>query len=316
MLLPHVKAIKNVRLGTIATATGTSSVYTGEKFGFETATTEHDEVFDDESINAVLIGTRHNLHAPLIIKGLTSNKHVFCEKPMALEMAELDAIKEVHSKSKGTLMIGYNRRFAPLVEKLKARLNPQAPMVMSYIVNAGFIPKDSWYQDPEQGGGRILGEVCHFVDLFQFLTDDLVTEVFARCTTDPRADQTEQDNVVISLSFAGGSVGDIIYTAYGDPQYPKERIQVFNGGTVGYLDNFKHLNIYRGGKCKKISGGLTPDKGQRNELQRWIDSLIKKGVPPIPIEGLVNTSGSTLCIIESLKTGSPQKIDNAKHISV
>ncbi len=308
MLLPHIQNMEKITLAAIATATGTSAVYTGEKFGFETATTEPAKVLDDEKINALLIGTRHNLHSSFIIRGLKNNKHVFCEKPMALNKDELHDIIKAHNESKGSVMIGYNRRFAPLMEKLKFSLNPQIPMVMSYIVNAGFMAKDSWYQDPEQGGGRIIGEVCHFVDVFQYLTDDYVQEVFAKCVSDTRADQTEQDNVIISLKTSRGSVGEIIYTAYGDRQYPKERIQVFNGGTTCFLDNFKSLKIYKGGKCKKIGGGMTPDKGQRNELIRWVETVLSAGSTPIPFQQLLNTSLTTIAVIESLKKSAPVEL--------
>src|ERR1041384_2414105 len=229
MLLPQFKT-EGVELGAIMTASGISAHDVGKRFGFANAVSSADEVLDDAGVNLIVVGTRHDLHAELARKALERNKHVFVEKPLALNDEQLEAVLETAGSSMGWLMVGFNRRFSPLAQRAKEFFNERdTPLSMLYRVNAGRIPKEHWTQNAEEGKGRIVGEVCHFIDLMQFLTSSPPVSVFAEAVS-AKSDKTiDADSVFITLRFADGSNGAIAYLSEGDKSLAKERLEIYGG---------------------------------------------------------------------------------------
>jgi predicted dehydrogenase len=288
------------------TTTGTSSRSVAERYGFEFCTTNEKDIIGNDDINTVFIATRHDSHAHYVVEALKTGKHVFVEKPLCLRIQELYDIRkcyELSAMSYQLLLVGYNRRFSPLIRKIKSELS-EGPMAMTYRVNAGAIPKESWIHDSEFGGGRIIGEICHFVDTLTFLSGSLPVTVHANSMVDPN---NLNDTLNVSLSYQDGSIGTVSYLANGDRSLPKERIEVFVHGTTAILDDFKTLTFYSGGKKKKL---LTQDKGQREEVVRYIDAIIEgKGLANlISFKEIYNTSLVTFKILESIRSGACVKI--------
>jgi len=314
-LLPALKSIEGLQLVGICTASGITAQHAAKKFEFGFATSDEQDILSHSDINTVIIATRHHLHKRQVIAALTSGKHVFCEKPLCLSQSELteiiDTFKTIaahHQQAAGqrppVLMVGYNRRFAPMARQLKDFLSDVSePLAMHYRINAGYIPVSHWTQDPEQGGGRLIGEVCHFVDFLIFIAGALPTEVFARCL--PDSGRYRADNLVLTLQFANGSLGTITYVANGDKTFPKERIEVFGGETVAILDNFRQLELVNRGRRRIVRSRLNQDKGHRNELQVFADAIRTGGSPPISLQELMATSVTTFCISKSLQNGTP-----------
>src|SRR5215213_5935504 len=272
MLLPHFKS-EGVEFRSIATASGISAHDVGKRFGFAHAVSSGDEVLDDPEINLVVIGTRHDSHAELARKALERNKNVFVEKPLALDDEQLDQVLEAAGQSTGRLMVGFNRRFSPLAQRAKEFFDQiNSPLSMLYRVNAGRIPKEHWIQNPVEGGGRIVGEVCHFVDLMQFLTGAPPVSVFAESVS-AKSDKTiDADSVFITLRFADGSNGSIAYLSEGDKALPKERVEIFGAGRTFVIDDFRN--------------GKVQDKGQQSQVQRICATLRDGGPAPIPLDEL------------------------------
>ena len=243
-LIPFLDT-KAVILRGVCTSNGLNAKNVARKFGFESATTDPKEIYASSKVDTVFIATRHNLHASLCIQAIKNHKHVFVEKPLALNEKELAEIIKAYDAAKKQshlrFMVGFNRRFSPSVRQAKAFFADAAePMLVNYRVNAGFIPKDQWTQDPLEGGGRIIGEVCHFVDTIQYITSGEPTSVFAQSLS-LGGERTQSDNVAITIRFSNGSVGVITYLANGDPSLSKERIEIFSGGKTAVIDNFKIL---------------------------------------------------------------------------
>ena len=227
MLLPHFKS-EGVEFRSIATATGISAHDVGKRFGFAYAVSSADEVLDEPGINLVVIGTKHDTHAELARGALERNKHVFVEKPLALNDQQLESVLEAVAGSSAKLMVGYNRRFSPLVQRAKEFFsNREAPLSLLYRVNAGRIPNEHWTQNAEEGGGRIIGEVCHFIDLMQYLTGALPVSVFAESISANSSKIVDADSVFITLRFADGSNGTVAYISEGDKGLAKERVEIF-----------------------------------------------------------------------------------------
>ncbi|HSK62311.1 MAG TPA: bi-domain-containing oxidoreductase, partial [Pyrinomonadaceae bacterium] len=238
MLLPHFKS-EGVEFRSIATASGISAHDVGKRFGFAYAVSSAEEVLDDKDVNLVVIGTRHDLHAALAREALERNKNVFVEKPLALDDDQLDQVLEAAGRSTGRLMAGFNRRFSPLAQQAKSVFaNRDTPLSILYRVNAGHIAKAHWTQDPVEGGGRIIGEVCHFVDLMQFLTGAPPVSVFAEPVSAKSPQIVDVDSVFITLRFADGSNGAIAYLSEGDKSLAKERIEIFGSGKSFLIDDF------------------------------------------------------------------------------
>ncbi len=308
VLLPKLGKMENVRLEAIATATGASARGTAEKYGIGKIYGDSGALLDDSEVNTVFITTRHNLHAAAVLKALETGKHVFVEKPLCLREAELEAISAGISREANppVLMVGFNRRFSSHAAKLRqwVEVSGEKP-VIRYRVNAGAIPKTSWIQDPELGGGRVIGEVCHFVDLCAFVAGAGVEEVYATVLETP-GDYNE-DNVSIILRHANGARSTIDYLANGDPSCAKEFIEVFSGRGIATCEDFHLTTFTRSGKKSKFkSSGM--DKGFAAELAAFCDAVLGKTPAPIPFESLANTTRCTFRILESIASNSVMRV--------
>jgi polar amino acid transport system substrate-binding protein len=304
-LLPNIPKSADVHLKGVMTATGASARSTGERFGFEFCTTSAEDILNDRSINTLFIATRHDSHAEYVKRALKAGKNVFVEKPLALRMEDLEEIREIYRRlvsgdgRSPVLMVGYNRRFSPHVQEIKKTLG-NGLMAVAYRVNSGAIPKDNWIQDPELGGGRIIGEVCHFVDTITYLTGSLPVSLYAAALPDPFH---LNDTVQICLKYENGSTGAVSYLSNGDKSLPKERIEVFAHGATAVIDDFKEVKIYAKGGNKRKKSLFTQDKGQNNEIRAFLDSIRTGTGGTIPFEELYSTSLVTFKILESIRRG-------------
>jgi predicted dehydrogenase len=315
-LLPAMRSADGIRMVGICAAGGSSARSAGARFGFRFCASDEAELLQDPDINTIVICTRHSTHAKFAADALKAGKHVFCEKPLALDEEQLASVFEAHDSQlpKRLLTVGYNRRYAPLAVKLKGFLsNITEPVVMHYRVNAGFIPKDHWIQDPLTGGGRILGEVCHFVDFLIFLCGQPVISV---CTsTIPNLGRYSGDNLAAILSFADGSLGTIVYVANGDKSFSKERVEVFAQGSVATLDDFRELHTIRAGVHRAVKSRFRVDKGHREEWRQF-SAAVRNGVNhSIPLSDLLNGSLTTLAIARAAQTGSKIAVDSDEFIA-
>ena len=316
VLIPAMRATKGVELAGICSAGGTSARSTGGNFGFRYCTSDPAELLRDNSIDVIVICTRHAAHAGQVVAALDSGKHVFCEKPLALDEGELAAVLEAWDRQHGRcyLFVGYNRRFAPLALELRAFVaSVREPMMMHYRVNAGFIPADSWVHDPGDGGGRILGEVCHFVDFLSFVCGQPV--VSASGSLLPNAGRYRDDNLAATLTFADGSIGTILYTSAGDKSFSKERVEVFAQGRVAVLDDFRELRLIHNGHRKTLKSRLRVDKGHRAEWSAFAQALRFGAPPPIPLEDLLNSTLATIAVSHPSLEGCALRIDSAEFMA-
>jgi len=306
VLLPSIKKAGDIELIGIASSGGLHAQHSGKKFGFQYATSDDDEIINDPNINTVAILTRHDSHADLVVKALKAGKHVFVEKPLAINSVQLLVIsKELKANSQSLLTVGFNRRFAPLGQQLKSSIvNRQSSMYVHYRINAGAIPLNHWTQDPAIGGGRIIGEACHFVDFITFLVGELPTSVTAHAL--PDGGKYREDNVSMTFTFPDGSIGVIDYLANGDKFLPKERVEVFCGGQVSVLDDFVALQTVRDGRKSEAKGAQ--DKGWVNEWKSFARSIREGGDAPIPYEQLIAVTKSAFAAVESIKSNTPIKI--------
>ncbi|MCL0028533.1 bi-domain-containing oxidoreductase [Dehalococcoidia bacterium] len=314
-MLPAMKKTTGITFQTVCAATGPSARNAAVKFGFNSCTTDEGEIFKDPEINAVAIATRHHLHARQVLAGLNAGKHVYCEKPLCLREEELDEIVRTHSEHGDLgLWVGYNRRFARMAVELKGFLaTVQVPLVMSYRVNAGSIGLDHWIQDPDQGGGRIVGEVCHFVDFLSFLTGALPTNV--RASAAPNGVAYNNDNVILVIDFSDGSVGTIIYASNGDTSMAKERVEVFGGGSSAVLENFRKLDTVREGHTNTSRLRLSQDKGHQAQWQAFRNMVVEEAAPAIKFKELVATTLTTFKALESLRIGGSVNINTDEYIA-
>jgi len=304
-LLPNIHKSKDIALKGVMDSSGAVAKKVAEKYGFDFCTSDEKEIFENPEINTVFIASRHDSHADYVLKGLRNGKNVAVEKPLCLSESKLAEIKESFVQAQGfspapILLVGFNRRYAPLTKILKERLGV-GPMAMIYRVNAGRIPADSWIQDKDVGGGRIIGEVCHFVDYLTFMNGSFPESVFAVAMADV---SNLEDTLNISMKFKNGSIGAISYLANGSKTFFKEHIEIYKDGITGTIRDFKELRIYeRGKKLKKKL--WSRDKGQRNMIRTFLDS-IKSGKPsPISFEELYTVTLTTFKIIESIRKNSP-----------
>ncbi len=306
-LLPNIPDTKEFTLKGVMTNSGTSSRSVAERFGFEFCTEDDREIVSDARINTVFIATRHDSHAGYVKKAIENGKNVFVEKPLCLSIEDLETITGlVQGKGRNAphLMVGYNRRFAPLALKLKKCLN--GPMAMSYRINSGSIPADSWIQDMETGGGRIIGEVCHFIDFLTFLNGSLPVSVHGFAMDDPL---NLNDVITISLKYENGSVGSIQYFSNGDKNLSKERVEAYANGVTGILDDFKSLTIHSNGK-KKTEKLITQNKGQKEEVALFIKGILKGNDNLIPYDQIYSTSLICFGLLESIRTGETINLGN------
>ena len=306
VLLPAIKKVDGIQLVGIASAGGLHAQHAGKKFGFKYATSSEDEIINDPNINTVAVLTRHDSHAELVVKALKAGKNVFVEKPLAINSDQLSVISKQLKKTDNCLLItGFNRRFAPLAQQMKSSIvNRQSSMYVHYRINAGYLPPTHWTQDPSIGGGRIIGEACHFIDFITFLVGAAPVSVTAHAL--PDGGKYREDNVSMTFTFPDGSIGVVDYLANGDKSFPKERVEVFCGGTVAVLDDFVSLQVAKDGKMKEERGAQ--DKGWVNEWKAFVKSIREGGEPPIPYDQLIGVTKSTFAAVESLRTMQTVKL--------
>lgn len=303
MLLPRMRGLCNFI--SINTMLGNESLYVGKKYGFRNTYSDAEKVINDEDVNTLFIVTRHNTHAEFILKGIKAGKHVYTEKPMAMSEEELEEIRRAWEKSsKNHLMIGFNRRFSPAVKKVKILFLNGQPKTINIRVNAGIVPPEHWVNDPEIGGGRIIGEACHFIDLAMYLAGANIISVSATAMDDAN---NLNNSIIINLKFANGSIASVNYFSNGNNNLPKESIEVFCGSCVAQINDFKTLTIF--GKSVNKTKFKRQDKGHAAEMQLFLNS-IRNGKPcPIPfIESYMSTL-ATFKVLESIKTGRVIHLD-------
>jgi polar amino acid transport system substrate-binding protein len=307
MLLPHFKT-EGVEFRSIATASGISAHDVGKRFGFAYAVSGAEELLDDANVNLVVVGTRHDTHAELARAALERNKHVFVEKPLALDDEQLDAVLEAAGSSPAKLMVGFNRRFSPLAQRAKEFFDERdTPLSILYRVNAGRIAKEHWTQNAEEGGGRIVGEVCHFVDLMQYLTGAPPVYLFAESISAKSSKIVDADSVFITLRFADGSNGSVAYLAEGDKGLAKERVEIFGAGRVFVLDDFRRATLYKDGREEQVTL-KAQDKGQQEQVRAVCVSVLQGGAAPISLDELAATSRATFRVLDSLRERRPFEI--------
>jgi len=314
-LMPAIQEVGGIDLVGVCTATGAKARHAAEKFGFRYCATDDQEILLDATINSVLIATRHNLHARQVVAALKAGKHVFCEKPLCLTEEELAEVARAYTQASGNaLMVGFNRRFSPMAQQLKAFFSPtQEPLMMHCRVNAGFLEAKHWTQDPEEGGGRILGEVCHFIDFLTYLADAWPVRVQTHALAG--SGLYSDDNLTIQMEFANGSQGTITYAANGDKAYSKERVEVFGGAGVGVLEDFRELELSRGGRKQSERSRLSQDKGHKAEWEAFVKTLKSGGPAPIPFEEIVSVSLATLRALHSRRIGEAVAVDTAEFLA-
>lgn len=298
-------AFKNAGAGlnTVVTSAGMSAVHHGKKQGFVKASTDYADVLVDQAIDTVVIATQHNIHAQQTIDAIAAEKHVFVEKPLALLESEVDSVEAAYNESqtKPKVMVGYNRRFAPHVVKMKELLSSvKGPKTFIMTMNAGEIPSDHWTQDPAVGGGRIIGEACHYIDLMRHLAGCKITGFNAMCMGDAPGVAIREDKASITLSFEDGSIGTIHYFANGGKDFPKERIEVFANDAVLQLDNFRKLVGFgwKGFSKMKLS---SQDKGQNDCSKAFVDSIKQGSAAPISFDEIIEVARVSCQVAEQLR---------------
>ncbi|HEX8117739.1 MAG TPA: Gfo/Idh/MocA family oxidoreductase, partial [Pyrinomonadaceae bacterium] len=308
MLLPHFRD-EGVEFVSIATASGVTARDVGGRYGFARFASGAEEVLTEEGVNLLVIATRHDTHAELARRGLERGLDVFVEKPLALNDGELDALLETAGRSKGRLTVGFNRRFSPHARAAREFFKDRrSPLSILYRVNAGRVPRTHWTQDAREGGGRIRGEVCHFIDFMQHVTGARVARVYAEAVGSDDREGTDDDSVFITLKFDDGSNGTIAYLAEGDRALPKERVEIFGAGRSFVIEDFRAAASYANGRETRTRL-RAQDKGQREEV-RAVCAALRDGAPaPIPLADLVNNTRATFRILDSLRAGEPKEVN-------
>jgi predicted dehydrogenase/threonine dehydrogenase-like Zn-dependent dehydrogenase len=320
VMFPILRRMRGIDLVGIVSASGVSAQHAAQRFGFRYATSDPDRILNDPDIDAIAILTPHNLHALQVMAALKADKHVFCEKPLAIYNPDLDdieahlvkmsqaGVKEATTETKDLtldspiLTVGFNRRFAPLMMQLAGFLaGRREPLVAHYRVNAGYIPLNHWLHDPQLGGGRIIGEGCHFIDTLTFLVGAPPISVTALAL--PNLGRYSEDNVVLSYAFADGSLGTLTYLANGDKAFPKERLEVFCEGRAAALDDFRALELVNNGQHRVIHSRLHQDKGHRGEWETFIETILTAGQPPIPYDQLVGVTRASFASMQAIRSG-------------
>ncbi|HEX3143238.1 MAG TPA: bi-domain-containing oxidoreductase [Pyrinomonadaceae bacterium] len=310
-LLPHLKSNPAVQLTGLTSATGLNARQKAEKFGFSYCATEIQPLLEDAMIDAIFIGTRHSTHAEFTTQALNAGKHVFVEKPLVVNEEQLDAVIDSYQKANAKkttgLMVGLNRRFAPMIIKLKDALDSVSALQMIYRVNSGSIPTSTWLHEADEGGGMLVGEMCHFIDLMQFVCGQRPSTVYAQSLRANSQKVSDYDNLSIVISFDGGSVGTLCYNTVGNSAFPKEHLQVFGGGIAAVMDDFRSLEIVKGGRPTRVKAA-NQDKGQSREVSETIEAFRTRGEAPIPFAELVAGMRVIFGARQSLISGQPVKL--------
>lgn len=308
VLLPILRKTGNLRPRILCSGGGLSAGHAADKFDFEVATTDEAQVFADPAVQAVFIITRHDQHAAQVARALRAGKHVFTEKPLALTEEELADVEAAREGSDRLLLVGFNRRFSPISQAArKVFAEGTAPITVSIRMNAGAIAPDHWTQSEEEGGGRIIGEACHAIDLATYLTGSRPVGVYAQSIGGPNAPAVTHDQCFLTLRHANGSISSIAYLAGGDRAYGKERVEVVGGGRLAVIEDFRELTTAVGGKVK-ADKRWNQDKGHRAEIEAFAEALSKGGPSPIPWEELRAVSLASILAVRSLSEGIPFEI--------
>ncbi len=302
VFLPAIKNDPHTELVAIASANGLSARQTGSKFKFQYAASDENEIYKDPDIDAVVILTRHNMHSTQVVNALGNGKHVFCEKPIVISEQELDEVSSVYQDSESRqLTVGYNRRFSPFISTIKNKfLNRSEPIFINYRINAGYLPKDHWLHDPLQGGGRLVGEVCHFIDLCVFLVGLVPVSTTASAMAD--SNKYYQDNLAITLEFGDGSIAVIEYVANGSKIQSKEQIEIFYCGKSSIIDDFRSLILFEDNKKSENRSYLRQEKGHKEIWSSFVNGILESKDPIIPYDQIWGVSKSTFRILETLRT--------------
>ena len=303
MLLPNLARLDKAHLAHVATTRSLSAVNAQRRFEFTTASTNADAVFEDATLDAIFIVTRHHSHADMVCRALETGKAVFVEKPLALTRDQMDRIVEVIANTgNDRLMVGFNRRFAPLLTQMKSQFGlAGSSSVARYLVNAGPLAADSWYGNDSLEGSRFIGEGGHFIDTLSWWAGSLPEEIYA-------VKGPEKDDVQITVRFQNGSSGAITYVTAGNSRYPKETLDVAAGGRSARLDNFRKATVWSGRRQSTTRPRGGQDKGQRAELTQFVEAILTGGPMPIPVESLVATTRATIAVGESLLSGRPERV--------
>jgi predicted dehydrogenase len=311
VLLPALRDCGRLRLATLCTAGGLSAVTAGPSLAFERATTDEDEVFDNPTIDAIVSITRHDLHARHVVRALEAGKAVFVEKPLCLtvdELTEIEQARELHGDAPPFVMVGFNRRFSPAACRVRDFFaDVEAPLTVSIRFNAGEMPADHWVQNEDEGGGRIVGEACHAIDLATFLVGAPAVRVFAESVGARHASEITDDQCFITLRHANGSVSSIGYLAGGDKAFPKERIEVIGGGRIAVIDDFRTIATSKNGRIARIKLN-GQDKGHSAEIAAFAKALCEGGPPPILWDEIRATTLASLLAVRSLREGLPMDL--------
>ncbi len=299
MLLPHLKG--RIDFGTVVNATSLSANHVKTKFGFAEASTNPADSFKDSAPRGVIISTRHNQHAPLVVEALKANRDIFIEKPICLTPAELVQIDQAYKASKSSVQVGFNRRFAPastiLQKLLKGAVGPKS---ISYRVNAGKLDPQHWFANITESGGRVIGETCHYFDYFCFLFNSRPTRIFAQPIWPLAGKQDYPDSITAQVEFADGSSGQLTYSAVGDPSYPKESFTLFASGLVAEVQNFLELQVWRGRKHSKTKFN---SKGHPEQMEAWLGFLSGSTDHPFPYESSRISMALTFAAVKSIQEG-------------
>lgn len=309
VLLPALRQAEGIQLRTICSLNGLNARAAAQRFGFAACTSDPNDLFSDPGIQAVLIATRPGSHAALAAAALAAGKHVFVEKPLATDLAQLRCIAErVAERPSHIVTVGYNRRFSPFGRRLRSSFaRRSSPLVAIYRVNGGALPLDDRQYEQEEGGGRIIGEVGHFVDLLSYVTGEQPVRVWAGAVGG-EGSHFRHENAALTIHFGGGSVGTIVYVTQGAASFSKERLEVFGGGAVGVIEDFRRLELVDGRGRKTDRNHLGQDKGHRAELAAFLDAVRRDGPPPVPFADYALTTLCTLQMVAALRSGQPQPV--------
>jgi predicted dehydrogenase/threonine dehydrogenase-like Zn-dependent dehydrogenase len=311
VVLPILHDLQGAQPVAVASGSGLSARAGADRLGCRDSTTDVNGLLARQDIDAVAILTRHHLHAPQVLAALEAGKHVFVEKPLCLTDSELDDIIAAQGQNRLALMVGFNRRFAPFVIELRRRLATiREPLMLHYRVNAGYLPRDHWTQDPAIGGGRLLGEGCHFVDLLLHLAGSEPRRV--TCRSLPDLGRYSADNLTVTVECANGSTGVLTYVANGDRAFSKESLEVFGGGLAASLVDYRSLTICQHGRRDVHTRWLRQDKGHRAIWRAWVSHLRGEIPDPLPFNDLVTSTITILAAERSRQTGGPVEISGGE----